>query len=256
MGIKRAMSVATGYGALNVPEGQIGALIGADGAYSSVFLGGATQQHPLPLTGGQRIDLGLLPDSATIGYNVLTGTGVVQSAAGLTVTLNASNPEVVIDLPVFGATHLWSAYAEITAVCAAPGSGAFVALRADSNSISAVYDMGIEYSTDWKGYLNRVGSAFRGTDIVAAAALNTLNFIGFSSETGTVTRLWEAWSGTAGEWVTLLNSLGRTVTTGETLGSTDWDLALHAKWVSGDDLVVTFASVAVQDAPLQISTVP
>lgn len=259
MGIRRPFSVGDGFVAPETPEGGLYALIDGTGKYYSAGWEGETQKHPLALTGGQRIFLGTggLQADATSGYNVITGTGVSQTADGLVVTLNVGNPEVIIDLPVFGAGVFWEAYLEVDIVNATPADDNRVGIRYDSNSasyVSGVYALFYAAGPNtWNGALDLNGTDFFGANGVSLANVDCVRCESFSG-TSDVRKL-NASIGLAGEYngkSSFAGNLG-----GETITApTTWDLSLRAMWFAGSsDLVVTFKAITVVEGPLSPSTV-
>jgi len=257
MPIKRAISTAAGYSAPTVPTGQLGALVDGNGAYYSAFFQGATQSHPLPLTGGQRIFLGSagLQESASVGWNVLTGTGVAQTADGLEVTLNAGNPDVIIDLPVYGSTLLWNALTELDLVCASPGDGTYAGLSMDKTS--SVYLLGAYVraaSGTWYATNDYDGTPLSSTAGNVAATF--WEYVQGTSDSHTNVTTARVRAATAGEMGVLRPASVITSSGGVAADTTDtWDLRLQAHWASGDDLVVRWKSVAMTELPMQMTTV-
>ena len=223
----------------------------SNGAVVSAGFQGITQKHPLPLTGGQRISLatGGIPDSPVNGYNVLTGTGVVQTANGLEVTLNAGNPEVIIDLPILGSKWWVDLMTEVSAVCAAPGAGAYFGLSMDSNAFSRSWGPASHSNgTNWGAASVIDGNVTRkGTSIVALGSLSSIGWVSnrMSRSFDNINQRDQNFNiGVLGLQAPL--STGQQALTGFELVSgtpSTADLHLIAKWASGDDLVVTWKSV-------------
>lgn len=256
MGIRRPFSVGDGFVAPETPEGGLYALINGTGEYYSAGFEGATQKHPAPLAGGQRIFLGTggLTADVSTGYNVITGTGVSQTAAGLEVTLNTGNPEVIIDLPVFGAGVFWCTMVELALTSATPGTGALAGLQLDSNDISYLLGQSAYFNgTTWVAQLDRNGTLGFGSDTTTIGAIE---YVASESQAASASlRRLAASIGEVGGFTT--GSMFQGTITAETLATpTTWDLRLRAKWVSGSDLAVVFKSISVKGAPLQVSTVP
>lgn len=262
MGIKRPFSVGDGFVAPETPEGGLYALVDGTGKYYSAGFEGATQKHPLPLTGGQRIFLGTggLTADASSGYNVITGTGVSQTADGLEVTLSASNTEVIIDLPVFGEVVPESFLLELTIAGASPGDGNYVGWRMDSNLIPYEFSLRAESNgSAWVSNIDRAGSGFPSSQTVAFGSVSSIEYICghiYPNESTLTVREAVCSLGAVGSILPVATSAVSVTSTSEDISvPTTFDMAIAAKWVSGSDLVLTLKYVSMS-GDIVLTTVP
>lgn len=261
MGIRRAFSVGDGFVAPETPEGGLYALIDGNGEYYSAGFEGPSQKHPLPVTGAQRIFLGTggPPSDASVGYNVITGSGVTQTAAGLVGTVSSGVPEVIIDFPFMGSPVFSEVTIELACVCASPGSGTFIGPQIDSNSSSGQYGFYLSSNgTNWAAEVERTGVAgARGTTTIAFGALSTVDYI--SGQTRVVSPTVRAGSMMIGEDYTLLglsSSAGQSITMEDISIPTTWGVRVRIFYGgSGSDLAYTIKSIAFSE-PQVLTTEP
>ena len=248
MGIHRPYGVGAGYTEITVPEGNVGALLDANGQVYSAFFEGQTQSHPLQITGGQRIDLSILPADPVTGWNLLTGVAT-QTANGIEATLNAGNPDVIVDLPIFGVKNWHAVCTEISMTCANPGDGTRAGFSKDATNLFGVYLQALTGS--WYS----VASFDTFDTPISLAAVPSLAGVGFVADLNAprvdapTTYAHTVYAGALG------TDIGQSSAARNGNATTPLALRLQARWSSGDDLSVIWPAISVVEHPLQFSMV-